>query len=108
MKVQARMIRAVVSLISTKNTMATTTNRIVPITVKTTNGIKSAGLFFTAPTISKMETIRVTTKETVDAVTTDFAPKKNPLDIVIKVSKKKVTFVAQILRLLLNEGVIIE
>ena len=80
MKVQARMIRAVVSLISTKNTMTTTTNRIVPITVKTTNGIKSAGLFFTAPTISKMEMIRVTTKETMDARTValaaSLAPKK--------------------------------
>lgn len=62
MRAHARMTRTEGSVISTKNTMAITTNRIIPITDKTTYGIKSAGLLFTAPTTSKMEMIRTTTK----------------------------------------------
>ena len=61
MRVQATMIRAPVSLISTMSTTSQTTIRIIPIIQLIMYGIKSAGLFFTAPTTSKMPMIRTTT-----------------------------------------------
>ncbi len=53
-----------------------TTNKTIPITEKTTYGIKSARMLFTAPMISKMETIAPITLEMMVKMTTAFAPKK--------------------------------